>query len=202
MNTVLEMRPWATIYELYSLWPRISKQKEREESWATLNNKLVLHISCTFNARSEADWNSSLYCIYYRCWISQCFYSSISTFYSGLDSCISALSLVTLQSHTVFVLFLLPCYHWIHRETLPWRSERHLHNIPRGPFCHSLASAAACLWFDALISLIDLGERELSHHWHYRAPFHSFDQRPVLAVTFCSMSSWSGIQTGVMFILW
>lgn len=48
VNIVLEGRPWATIYEFDSPWPRISKQKEKGESWATLNNKHVLHISDTF----------------------------------------------------------------------------------------------------------------------------------------------------------
>lgn len=49
--------------------------------------------------------------------------------------------------------------------------------------------------------LIDLGGWELSHCWLYGAPFHSFDQRPVPAVTSCSMSSWSGIQTRVTFFV-
>lgn len=51
-------------------------------------------------------------------------------------------------------------------NTLPCHSHQHLHNIPCGPFCHSLVSTAAGLWFDSPISQIDLGKGKLSHRWH------------------------------------
>lgn len=57
--TELEGRPWATIYELGSPWPSISRQRGTEKSWVTLNNKHLLYIS--FTERSEADWNSTVF---------------------------------------------------------------------------------------------------------------------------------------------
>lgn len=54
---------------------RISKQKEREKSWATHKDKHVLHISCTFIVRDRLTELFILY-FYCRCWMDQCFYSS------------------------------------------------------------------------------------------------------------------------------